>query len=120
MDREVLLRDWIANLESECRDQRTSEAFNIASFLHRPADLEWAWQLLIEGLHRASSESVLGMIGASSLENLLNHDGLGTIRRIEEALPHEPSLRTALRHVWPSGIEEPVWRRVQKLQAGGA
>jgi uncharacterized protein DUF6869 len=119
MEREVLLRDWLANLESDCADTGTNEAFTIASFLSPPEDSEWAWGILLEGLRRARSESVIGLIGASSLENLLIHDGVGTLSRVTEALPREPALRVALRHVWPSSMEESVWRRVQELQAGG-
>src|SRR6266542_2067991 len=61
MDREALLHDWMANLESGCADSTTNEAFVTASFLTPPADQEWAWQLLLDGLRRAASEKAIGL-----------------------------------------------------------
>jgi hypothetical protein len=117
MDRESLVRDWLTNLESGCRDDATNPAFTAMAFVEPASDPEEAWSLILEGIRRASSEQVLGLIGAGALENFLEHHGSVFIARVEREAANQ-RFRTALSHVWRSNISDTVWRRIEKLQVG--
>jgi hypothetical protein len=116
MKREVLIRDWLINLESGCKDGATNDAFMEMAFVRPAPDPEEAWQLILEGVRRASSEKVLGLIGAGALENFLAHHGEAFIDKVEHEAQADPRFRTGVSNVWQWKIPQPVWSRIQKLQ----
>jgi hypothetical protein len=117
MDREALIRDWLVNLESGCQDEVTNDAFMVMSFVEPAEDPEDAWANILEGVRRASSEKVLGLIGAGALENFLAHHGGAFIDRVERETKADPRFHTAVLNLWRWKISEPVWQRLQALQA---
>ena len=119
MDRETIIRDWLINLESGCKDNVTHWAFMEMAFLDPAPDPEEAWACILEGVRRASSEKILGIIGASALENFLAHHGDAFIDRVEREAGVDARFRMVVAHVWRWRISEPVWQRIEKLQAEG-
>jgi hypothetical protein len=117
MDDEALVRDWPSNLESGCREETTNPAFMTMAFVEPAADPEAAWALILEGIRRAPSEQVLGLIGAGALENFLGHHGEAFISRVEQAAA-DPRFRAALTHVWRWKMPESIWRRVERARGG--
>ena len=116
-DTDSLINAWLANLESGCKDEATNPAFIAMSIAMPASDPEQAWTIILEGIRRASSDKILGIIGASSIENFLGHHGEQFIDRVEEEAAANPRFRTSLAHMWKSGeISEPVWERVRRLQ----
>ena len=118
-DTDSLVNAWLANLESGCKDGATNPAFIAMSIVKPASDPDQGWTLILEGIRRASSEKILGMIGASAIENFLSHHGKQFIDRVEHQAEADPRFRTALAHMWKFGeIDESVWERVRRLQEG--
>ena len=89
------------------------------TFLDPAPDPEEAWACILEGIRRAPSEKVLGLIGAGALENFLGHHGDAFIDRVERQANADPRFLYVVGNVWKWEIPDPVWQRIQKLQAGG-
>jgi hypothetical protein len=75
---------------------------------------ETAWSLILEILARASDDFVVGMVGASLLEDLLGYHGQQFIVRIEQEAPKNSRLLEALRGMYQTTSDD-VWFRVQRL-----
>src|SRR5450432_3052178 len=116
MDTETLLESWLTNLESGCSDEHTNDAFVQMAFLEPVSDPETAWLWILEGVRRARSDEVLGLIGASTLENFLSNHGSLFIDRVEHEAKTDPKFRMAVRHVWKYQMGDDVWDRVKALQ----
>ena len=115
MDREALIRDWLMFLESN--SDATQWANQEMTFVDPAPDPEEAWACILEGVRRAPSEGVLGLIGAGTLENFLGHHGDAFTDRVEREADADPRFRYVVWNVWKWEISEPVWQRIQKLQA---
>jgi hypothetical protein len=120
MDKETLIRDWLINLEADCQDDATNDAFMAMAFVGPAPDPEKAWAYILEGVRRASSEKVLGLIGASALENFLGHHGEALIDRVELEANTDPRFRTAVLNLWRWEISDAVWQRIVRLQGESA
>ena len=117
MDSEALVTDWLLNLESGCEDEATNYAFMAMAFVEPSPDPEEAWARILTGVRRASSEKVLGLIGAQALENFLAHHGDAFIDRVEQQARSDPRFWVAVASVWEWDISPSVWSRIQRLQA---
>jgi hypothetical protein len=117
MDREGFIVSWLAGLESGHRDESTIAACMAMNFLEPAADPEAAWSLILEGVSRAKSNAVLGLIGAGTLENFLAHHGPAFIDRVEELARTDQRFLVAVTNVWQWKIEDAVWVRIEAIRA---
>jgi hypothetical protein len=73
-----------------------------------------AWDLILELLREAPNDAVLGIIGASPVEDLLAHDPQIVAALIEREAPRNPRLRQSLSHTWPMpSVPADVFNRVR-------
>lgn len=77
--------------------------------------LDAAWPFVIAIIERGS-EHVLGAIGASILEDMIQQHGDAVIERIEERAAVDPRFRYALSHVWEGDVADTVWERVVRAR----
>ncbi len=107
------------------------DAYIAAQSSGRPAELEdpnwWAierfmelgqrdqaeasWIAILGVLKRAPSATVLGVLAAGPLEDLIHYWGPTFIERIEDAARRDAAFRALLGGVWQSSTPE-VWDRV--------
>jgi hypothetical protein len=83
---------------------------------HDPSEAEDCWSVILEVLSRDPPQSVLDVLAAGPLEDLIDHHGAAFIERIEVMARQQPAFRRLLRGVWESGPPE-LWARVQLAQA---
>jgi hypothetical protein len=83
---------------------------------HDPSKAEDCWSAILEVLSRNPPQSVLDVLAAGPLEDLISYHGDAFIDRIELMARQEPAFRLLLRGVWESGPPE-LWARVQLAQA---
>jgi len=76
---------------------------------------EDCWVTILEVLSRKPPDSVLGVLAAGPLEDLIDYYGPEFIERIETEARRNASFRHLLGGVWESSTPD-VWARVQKAQ----
>ena len=76
------------------------------------APAEDCWQAILEILSRQPSDTVIGVLAAGPLEDLIHHAGPEFIERIEVQARRDPAFRHLLGCVWMSSSPE-VWARVE-------
>jgi hypothetical protein len=76
---------------------------------------EDCWQAILAVLDTTNSESVLGILGAGPLEDLIHEHGPEFIDRIEFEARENPPFKALLASVWESSTPE-VWTRVQRAR----
>jgi hypothetical protein len=78
--------------------------------------IEEAWSLMLQLLEAAPNDRVLGVIGASPIEDLLARDPVLVTAWIEDEARDNVRLRRALSHTWrmPS-VPDELFRRVKQL-----
>jgi len=72
---------------------------------------EASWIAILGVLAREPSDTVLGVLAAGPLEDLIHHWGPTFIERIEETARRDATFRALLGGVWQSSTPE-VWDRV--------
>jgi hypothetical protein len=74
-----------------------------------------AWDVILGLLAAAPNENVLGNVGASPLEDLLNRDPEAVAALIEREAPNNERLRRALHHTWRMNTPEEIVARVKSF-----
>ena len=78
---------------------------------------EECWQGILAVVRKKPSDSVLGMLAAGPVEDLLEQSGSQFIERIETEARRDPTSRSMLNGVWKSGSPE-VWTRLEAARGG--
>ncbi len=101
-----------ARMTSGDCDQSHPDYWAIEKFMYElDGELaEQCWQGIVAVVGRRP-EVVLGMLAATLMEDLLDHDGQTFIRRIETEARRSPLFRRMLRGGWESGPPD-VWERL--------
>ncbi|MBV6836809.1 hypothetical protein KWH01_05840 [Xanthomonas campestris pv. merremiae] len=73
---------------------------------------EESWATILAILAKNPPDSVIGVLAAGPLEDLIQDSGLHYIDRIELEARRNPAFRQLLGGVWRSGTPE-VWARVE-------
>ena len=60
--------------------------------------------------------TVLALLAAGPMEELLVYHGPAIIEQVEEKAAHQPKFRRLLGGVWKNAIEEGIWARVCKAR----
>ena len=76
-----------------------------------------AWNVTLEILERLGDDEqlLIASIGAGPIEDLLNRHGADYIDRVIEHARRDRRFRAAASCVWPSGIGEAHWQRLQAV-----
>lgn len=77
---------------------------------------ESAWCAIVELSRQPLTQDEIAVLAAGPLEDLLAYHGRDFIDRIEKEARVYGSFRHLLGGVWPSSIEEEVWRRVEAIR----
>jgi hypothetical protein len=75
---------------------------------------EVAWEVILQLIHRAFSEKIIGLIAAGPLEELLAQHGEAFIKQVEEMARKDERFCFCLAGVWQNAISASVWQRVVK------
>jgi hypothetical protein len=78
---------------------------------------EDCWAAILEILSRKPSESIIGMLAAGPLEDLIDSCGPEFIERIELQARRDPAFRHLLGGVW-AGSTPAIWARVEAARGG--
>lgn len=117
LDRERIFREYIAYGEAPLGQENWGWASaRMLSILNGAPEI--AWQLIVELIERAPSESSLSFFAAGPLEDLLSDHGDHFIERVELRAAQNAKFRHAVRSLRRLDMTDDVWRRV-KLIAGG-
>ncbi|RNF86408.1 DUF6869 domain-containing protein [Montanilutibacter psychrotolerans] len=81
------------------------------------ADAEDCWTAIRAVLSRNPADSILGMLAAGPLEDLVQHAGPQFIDRIELEARRNPAFRHLLGGVWESSTPD-VWARISAARGG--
>jgi len=112
LDRERLIREYIAYGEAPPGEENWGWASDrMHSLLEALPEL--AWEVLIEMIQRAPSDSSLGFLAASPLEDLLSKDGQSFIARAEQHAVENANFRRSLGMLRRLGMTDDVWQRIQ-------
>ena len=71
-----------------------------------------AWHSILEILARNPGPRVLRVLAAGPMEELLVHNGVRVIDRVEDSARINPQVAVLLGGVWGRDVEPSVWRRV--------
>jgi len=82
-----------------------------------PVGQEESWKAILEILSRNPSKSVLAVLAAGALEDLIEHAGPRFVDRIVEQAKDDLAFRALLQGVWESGPQD-VWARVERASRG--
>jgi hypothetical protein len=77
---------------------------------------EECWQAILAVLDLNPQESVLGVLAAGPLEDLIDDHGEDFIERIEIEARHSPPFRALLQGVWKSSTPA-IWARIERARA---
>ncbi|WP_425599522.1 DUF6869 domain-containing protein [Xanthomonas phaseoli] len=83
----------------------------VERFMDAPGSEE-SWAAILAILAKNPPSSVIGVLAAGPLEDLIQDSGLRYIERIELEARRNPGFRHLLGGVWKSGTPE-VWMRVE-------
>jgi hypothetical protein len=112
LDRERLIQEYIGYGEASPGEENWGWASDrMYSLLEALPEL--AWELLLEIIERAPSDSSLNFLAASPLEDLLSKDGPSFISRVEQRAVESAKFRRSLGMLRRLGMTDDVWRRVQ-------
>jgi hypothetical protein len=112
LDRERLIREYIEYGEAPPGEENWGWASDrMYSLLEALPEL--AWEVLLEMIERAPSDSSLGFLAASPLEDLLSKDGPSFIARLEQHAVENAKFRRSLGMLRRLGMTDDVWQRVQ-------
>jgi uncharacterized protein DUF6869 len=114
-----LVASWCRWYDTHDPDDRWAEQDAISEFVGIGANMtiREAWSLVLMLLEAAPSDKVLGVIGASPIEDLLARDPVLVSAWIEDEARSNVRLRRALSHTWqmPSVVPDDVFIRVKQL-----
>ena len=79
---------------------------------HRPEAAWFAIQLIFL---KCASDLERACLAAGPLEDLLAKHGAAFIDRVELAASTDPGFKELLTGVWQSGIDPPIWERIQRV-----
>ena len=80
-------------------------------------DPERAWPILLELIAGAPSGTILSILAAGPLENLLCEHGLGFIDRVVIEADHNDRLRDSLASVWgETRMDRDVYRQLKQIR----
>jgi hypothetical protein len=77
------------------------------------------WAIIRAVVALKPTQSVLGILAAGPLEDLIHYHGAEFIERIEAEAQTSPAFRHLLGGVWESGPSD-IWKRVETARAGTA
>lgn len=113
-----LVESWCRWHDTKNSDDRWAEQEAISEFVGIGAQMtmEEAWSVALRLLTAAPNDRVLGVIGASPIEDLLARDPVMVARWIELEAPNNLRLRRALSHTWqmPS-VPDDIFVRIKRV-----
>jgi hypothetical protein len=77
---------------------------------------EKIWRLILEVLHRNSSNQIQEVLSAGPLEDLLDKYGDEVIDKVENEAKSNPLFAQLLGGVWQGSMTNDIWSRVQAAQ----
>src|ERR1700691_4275505 len=97
-----LVASWCRWYDTHDPEDQWAEQDAIAEFIGigGTMTIRELWSLMLKPLEAAPNDRVLGVIGASPIEDLLARDALLVTDWIEEEAPNNVRLRRALSHTW--------------------
>jgi hypothetical protein len=113
-----LVASWCRWYDTHDPGDRWAEQDAISEFVGIGANMTIgeAWSLMLMLLEAAPNDKVLGVIGASPVEDLLARDPVLVSTWIEDEARNNVRLRRALSHTWqmPS-VPDDLFKRVKQL-----
>ena len=117
---EELVEGWLAYQASLDKDIDSEYWWACQAVFDLTADYpEWAWRFILatlEVLNKVPNDNAFGLLGASTLEDLLDYHGSLVIDRIEAEAQKSQQFRRLLGTIWESGPPE-VWQRILAMQS---
>ena len=71
---------------------------------------------ILDGIEPLPTDTLLQVLAAGPLEDLLAHHGPAIIDRVESQARADDRFNLLLGGVWPSSISPDVWARVQRIR----
>lgn len=113
---ERLVETWCRWYDQENPEDRWAEQEVIADLTLGEAHVDECWMITLKLLASAPNHKVLGIIGASPIEDLLARDPEQVEKLIRDEAMSNEKLRKALGHVWRTpSVPEDVYERVIAL-----
>jgi hypothetical protein len=107
---EAVLREWREGIK------QAETAWELTRLTESKVDADQALGVILGILALDKSGEVVGMLGASPLEDFLNHNGPEYIDVIEQLAVKNPRFKTVLSGVWQTTTMDPkVWKRVETI-----
>jgi hypothetical protein len=113
-----LVEAWCRWYDRHDSHDRWAEQEAISEFVGIGAQMtmEEAWSLVLRLLVAAPNDRVIGVIGASPIEDLLARDPAMVVGWIEREAPNNLRLRRALSHTWQMPtVPDDVFMRIKQL-----
>ena len=114
IDRERLTTEWLSYAESGAEDRFWADE---ALYDLIDEDPCLAWEIILDLLHRAPTESTFANAAAGPLEDLVAFHGREVIGLIEQRVENDQDLRRALRvlQVGPDSLDMETVQRLRNL-----
>jgi hypothetical protein len=112
-----LVESWCRWYDTHDPEDRWAEQDALSEFagIRASVTLEDAWLLTLRLLDAAPNDKVLGVIGASPIELLLDRDPVLVTSWIEDEAQNNVKLRRALSHTWQSSVPNDLYTRIKQL-----
>ena len=88
---------------------------NFMGSMSTSAAAQDCWDAILEILSRKPADTVIGVLAAGPLEDLIQYHGPDFIDRIEAESRRNPAFRRLLGGVWRSSSPE-IWARIEKAR----
>lgn len=79
-------------------------------------EAEQLWQFILVTYQRDISQSVIGMLAAGPLEELLAEYGPAYIERVERLAERDEKFNRLLGGVWRNSMTDEVWERIRSAR----
>jgi hypothetical protein len=106
---EAILHEWREGIK------QAETAWELTRLTESKVDADKALSVILGILALDDSGEVVGVLGASPLEDFLNHHGPEYIDVIEQLAAKNPGFRTVLSRVWQTTMDPKVWKRVETI-----
>lgn len=114
---EELARAWVAAQSNYDRRIVTQKDWSVIFIVQRLANVqpEILWMFVLCALAQKPNESILGILAASPLEDLIRYHGADFIDRIARKAAGNPSFAALLPKVWLSASDDAITKRYIQL-----
>ena len=121
MDRSQNIEDWASAYIAFQQDGRSSDENHpfwwAAERFMEDLGAEYCWSAILAVLAKSPPDSVIGMLAAGPLEDLIHQAGPQYVDRIELEARRNPAFRHLLGGVWQSSTPD-VWARIESARGG--